>query len=77
VYSQPALFRAGLRLAQHFVVRLIKHLIKLSVGLLIKCVIKYVIKGISEAWKNPHHAANIIHYKNKFGLTAELSFVRQ
>jgi hypothetical protein len=61
VYSQPALFRAGLRLAQHFVVRLIKHL----------------IKGISEAWKNPHHAANIIHYKNKFGLTAELSFVRQ
>jgi hypothetical protein len=69
VYSQPALFRAGLRLAQHFVVRLIKHLIKL----LIKCV----IKGISEAWKNPHHAANIIHYKNKFGLTAELSFVRQ
>ena len=65
MYSQPALFRAGLRLAQRFVVRLIK--------LLIKCV----IKGISEAWKNPHHAANIIHYKNKFGLTAELSFVRQ
>jgi hypothetical protein len=73
VYSQPALFRAGLRLAQHFVVRLIKLLIKLSVKLLIKCV----IKGISEAWKNPHHAANIIHYKNKFGLTAEFSFVRQ